>query len=303
MASKDRRIPLYHPFLWPTWAGVGIFRLLCLLPWGSQMVLGRALGWLAFHILRLRRHIVEVNLRLCFPEKTEAERKALALAHYRSMGMGLFETGNAWWSRGDKLPSFSICGVENLDAAKAGGRGVLLLTAHFTTLEICGRYFCDNIPMGGLYREPDNRVIANEMYNRRLVKIKPAIPMDDLRGLLRALRDGYTIWYAPDQGKKSKFAVVLPFFGVPALTNTATSRIARMSDAAVVPFFGFRLPDGSYRLDIFPALEGFPTEDAEADAVRINHLIEEQILRAPEQYFWMHRRFKRRGKDLPNVYR
>lgn len=303
MASSDRFVSLASPSLWPTWAGVWLFRQLCRLPWHVQVRLGKFAGRLIFHLIRVRRHIVAVNLKLCFPEMSHAERRALALAHYEAMGVGIFETGMAWWGPDDKLPPFEIVGRENLEAAAAGGRGVLLLTAHFTTLEMCGRYFVDNIPMGGLYREPDNRVIALQMYKNRVAKLKPAIPMDDLRGLLRGLRDGYTIWYAPDQGKTSKFASVLPFFGVPALTNTATTRIAKMTGAAVVPYFGFRLADGSYRLEILPALENFPTDDADADAIRINQLIEDNIRKAPEQYFWMHRRFKRRGKGLPNVYR
>ena len=303
MASRDRFVSLASPALWPTWVGVWLFRQLCRLPWHTQVRLGKFAGRLIFHFVRLRRHIVAVNLKLCFPEKSHAERRALALAHYEAMGVGIFETGMAWWGEDEKLPPFEIVGRENLEAASANGRGVLLLTAHFTTLEICGRFFVRHIPMGGLYREPDNRVIALQMYKNRVAKLKPAIPMDDLRGLLRALRDGCTIWYAPDQGKQSKFAAVLPFFGVPALTNTATTRIARMTGAAVVPYFGFRLPDGTYRLEILPMLENFPSDDASADATRINQLIEENIRKAPEQYFWMHRRFKRRGKGLPNVYR
>lgn len=302
MASKDRFVSLHSPTLWPTWAGVWVFRQCSRLPWRMQVRLGKLIGRLAYHVVRLRRKITMVNLQLCFPEKTPSERQALAIAHYESMGIGIFETGMAWWAPGQSLPPFEVIGREHLDAASKDGRGVLLLTAHFTTLEICGRYFVDHIPMGGLYREPDNRVIAHEMFKHRVAKLEPAIPVDDLRGLLKALKNGATIWYAPDQGKKSKFASILPFFGVPALTNTATSRISQMTGAAVVPFFGFRMPDGSYRLEILPALENFPTADADADAVRINHLIEGQILKAPEQYFWMHRRFKRRGKGLPNVY-
>ena len=304
MASRDRKVPLWHPTLWPTSVGVWFFRLLCRsLPWNVQMSLGRAAGRFAFHVLRIRRQVVTVNLKLCFPEKSSAERRALAIAHYESMGMGIFETGCAWWCDTNRMPPYEIVGREHLDEASAKGKGVLLLTAHFTTLEICGRFFCDNLKMGGLYREPDNRVIARQMYLGRVIKLQPAIPMDDLRGLLRALKDGHSIWYAPDQGKKGKFAAILPFFGVPALTNTATSRIAQMTGAAVVPYFGVRKPDGTYLLTILPALENFPSGDDKEDAIRTNKLMEDQILKAPEQYFWIHRRFKRRGKDHPNVYR
>jgi KDO2-lipid IV(A) lauroyltransferase len=306
MVSKKRRrsVPINHPSLWPTWVGVFFFRLLCqTLPWKTQVKLGRIAGWLFYHLIRYRRHIVAVNLNLCFPEKTPAERKALALAHYQAMGIGLFETGVGWWAERGKLPKFEIVGREHLEAAQARGKGVLLLTAHFTTLEICGRIFCDEIKMGGLYRKPDNAVIARQMELGRLSKLVPAVDMSDLRGLIRALKDGHSMWYAPDQSRKSKFSMILPFFGVPAQTNTATSRLAEMTGAAVVPFFGVRKDDGTYLLNILPALENFPTKDPHADAIRTNLLMEEYIRKSPEQYFWIHRRFKRRGPGLPNVYK
>jgi len=130
----------------------------------------------------------------------------------------------------------------------------------------------------------------------------PAVHFDDLRGLVRALRAGHPIWYAPDQGKRSKSSEILPFFGVPAITNTATSKIAGMTGCAVVPFFAKRESDHSYTLTILPALGDFPTADTAADAVRINRLIEEHVRLAPEQYFWVHRRFKARGPGYPEVY-
>lgn len=303
MASRDRKTPLWHPALWPAWVGVFLFRQACRLPWKFQSALGRAAGWLFCHVIRLRRHIVNVNLKLCFPELPHAKRRALAAAHYRSMGIGLFETGLTWWAPDHQLPPCEIHGREHLEAARARGKGVLLLTAHFTTLELCGRLLSRHFPLGGLYREPDNRVIARQMRRGRIDKLIPAIPMDDLRALIRALKDGHIIWYAPDQGKKSKLSAVLPFFGVPALTNTATSRLAAMTGAAVVPYFGIRKPDGSYHLDILPPLDEFPSGDDRADAIRINRLMEEHIRKAPDQYFWVHRRFKRRGEGLPNVYR
>ncbi len=302
MSSRDRKTPLFHPSLWPAWIGVFLLRQLCRMPWKFQTALGKGLGWLFFHVIRLRRRIVDVNLELCFPELSHRERRALSAAHFRSLAIGIFETGLTWWEPNDRLPSYEIIGREHLEQAISRGKGVLLLTAHFTTLEICGRMFSREFALGGLYREPDNRVIALQMRRGRLDKLQPAIPMDDLRGLLRALKAGNTIWYAPDQVKKGKLAAILPFFGVPALTNTATSRIVRMSGAAVVPYYGIRKPDGTYQLTIFPALEDFPSGDDDADSVRINQLMEQHIRQAPDQYFWVHRRFKRRGEEFGNVY-
>ena len=285
------------------WAGIGLFRLLSKLPWKAQLALGSAMGKIAFLFLPGRRHVVKVNLELCFPELSDQEKRSLASKHYSAIGIGLFETCVAWWAPDSRLPKYQITGREHLEAAIAQGNGVILFTAHFTTLEICGRLLTDVFPMGGLYRDPDNPVVAREMHRQRVNKMSAAVPMNDLRGLIRALRKNHVMWYAPDQGKKGKLFEIIPFFGVPAQTNTATTRIATMSGSPVVPYFGFRLPDGSYELRILPPLESFPTDDPAADSLRTNRLIEDFVRQAPEQYFWVHRRFKRRGKGYQNVYR
>ncbi len=298
--SEQRR--LWLPQYWPTWAGLGLFRLLNRLPWRAQCACARSLGWFAYHIVPIRRRVVLVNLRLCFPEKPEREIRALARAHYRSLALGLFETCAAWWNPVARLPPHRIVGREHLDRAVALGRGVIVLTAHVTILEMCGRIMIENFRFGCLYRDPNNPVVASQMRRSREKGMAVAVHFDDLKGLIRALRAGYPIWYAPDQGKRTKQTEILPFFGVPAITNTATSKLAEMTGAPVVPYFGRREPDGSYTLSILAPLDNFPTADAAADAVRINRLIEEQIRRAPEQYFWVHRRFKARGPDYPDVY-
>lgn len=285
------------------WVGIGLFRLLSKLPWKVQVALGSAMGRFAFLLLPERRHVVKVNLDLCFPEASENEKRALASKHYAAIGIGLFEACVAWWAASSRLPQYRITGREHLEAAMAQGKGVILFTAHFTTLEICGRLLAENFPLGGLYRDPDNPVVAREMHRRRVAKMSAAVPMNDLRGLIRALRKNHVMWYAPDQSKRGKLFEIIPFFGVPAQTNTATSRIATMSGSAVVPYFGFRLPDGSYELQILPPLEDFPTDDATVDSLRTNKLIEDFVRQAPEQYFWVHRRFKKRGEGYEDVYR
>ena len=193
-------------------------------------------------------------------------------------------------------------GLEHLQAALARGHGALLLTAHFTTLEIGGRFMSEIHGMGGLYRDPNHPVVAHLMRIQRERHLTIAVHFDDLRNLVRALRANHAVWYAPDQGKRTKSSEILPFFGVPAITNTATSKIAGMTGCAVVPYFAKREADHSYTLTLLPALEDFPTPDAAADAVRINRLIEEFVRRAPEQYFWVHKRFKARGEGYPEVY-
>jgi KDO2-lipid IV(A) lauroyltransferase len=303
MSRASEQSNLWLPQHWPMWIGIGILGLASRwLAREEQRRVARVLGSFVFNILRLRRHVVLVNLRLCFPEKTEAEIHALARAHYDALAFGLFEVCTGWWARTEDLPVYRIVGLPHLEAAMARGRGALLLTAHFTTLEICGRLLAEAYGMGGLYRDPNNPVLAHVMRGQRKRHMTVAVHFDDLKGLIRALRAGYSIWYAPDQGKRTPGSEILPFFGEPAITNTATSKIAKMTGTAVVPFFGRREPDGSYTLTIHPALENFPTDDGTADAIRVNRLLEENIRLAPEQYFWVHKRFKARGPGYPEAY-
>lgn len=302
MSRSSEKSNLWLPQFWPMWLCLGGFWLLNILPWPEKRALARGLGWFVFHFVRIRRRVVFVNLKLCFPEKSPREIHALARAHYDALAMGLFEVCAGWWSKPEDLPPHRITGLENLTAAVANGRGAILLTAHFTTLEICGRFMANTVPVGCLYRDPNNAVIAHLMRRNREEGMAIAVHFDDLRGLVRALRAGYAIWYAPDQGKRTKSSEILPFFGIPAITNTATSKITEMTGSPVVPYFAKRETNGSYTLTILPSLENFPTSDAAADAVRINQLIEKYVREAPEQYFWVHKRFKARGPEYPEVY-
>jgi KDO2-lipid IV(A) lauroyltransferase len=302
MSRASEQARLWLPQYWPMWFGLGFLWLADKLPWPEKRLLARGLGWLAFHVVAIRRRVVYTNLKLCFPEKSVREITALARAHYDALALGLFEVCAGWWAKTEDLPPHRITGLEHLHAALAKGNGALLLTAHFTTLEIGGRFMAESHPMGGLYRDPNNPVVAHLMRGQRQRHLSVAVHFDDLRNLVRALRANHAVWYAPDQGKRTKSSDILPFFGVPAITNTATSKIAEMTGCAVVPFFARREADHSYTLTILPALGNFPTADAAADAVRINRLIEEHVRLAPEQYFWVHRRFKARGPGHPEVY-
>ncbi len=302
MSRSSEQTNLGHPRHWPMWFGLGVFWCISRLHWTEQRRLARGLGWFVFHFIRIRRRVVFTNLRLCFPEKTPAQIHALARAHYDSLALGLMETCAGWWAATPDLPAHRIEGLAHLDAALVRGKGVILLTAHFTTLEICGRLMAEAGTFGCLYRDPNNPVLAHIMRQQRERHATIAVHAKDLKGLIRALQAGHAIWYAPDQGKAIKSSEVLPFFGVPAITNTATSKIATLSEAAVVPYFAKREADHSYTLTIHPALENFPTPDHAADATRINLLIEEQVRRAPEQYFWVHKRFKHRGPGYPDLY-
>ncbi|WML91793.1 LpxL/LpxP family Kdo(2)-lipid IV(A) lauroyl/palmitoleoyl acyltransferase [Thiothrix lacustris] len=280
-----------HPRYWLTWFGLGFLWLLVQLPWSVQMWLGKQFGLLMFYLLPKRREICCINLELAFPERTAAERTQLNREHFISLGRGLLETALSWWGDDDKLAQQTdIEGLENLQAAMQQG-GVVLLSAHFTSLELGGRLIAQRIPLHVIYRPHQNPLIEWRVARLRSKRYGKAISRDNIRDMLRSLQQGHVVWYAQDQNFGHKNAVFAPFFGVEAATNTATSRLSKLGKAQVVPFFTLRTATG-YQLRFLPALENFPSEAILDDTTRINNLIEQQVREFPAQYLWTHRRFK-----------
>lgn len=305
MTTSTRfRVSLLAPRYWPTWIGLGLLRLLVLLPFGALVFLGRQMGRLLALLPIPFKAVATRNIELCLPELAPAERDALLRRHFRSLGLALFETAIAWWGSKERIRRIvTVEGLEHVDRALAQGRGVILLSAHFTTLELGARVIADRIPLDVMYRPTKNRLLSLFLTRNRARHTRRAIPRDDVRTLVTALRNNEVVWYAPDQSYRKKGAELVELFGIPAATNTATSRLARMTGAAVLPYFPERLPgDGRYRMVIHPRLEDFPSESPAADAERFNHLIEAQVRRLPEQYFWIHKRFKGLGPGYPSHY-
>jgi KDO2-lipid IV(A) lauroyltransferase len=295
---------LYAPRYWPTWLTLGLLRLLEPLPYSVLAWLGRRIGGLLSRLPLRFVSIARRNLELCLPELSAAEREHILREHFRSVGIGIFETAISWWSPKRRILEITaIEGMEHLEAALARGRGAILLSAHFTTLEIGARAICDRIPTNIMYRPTGNEVLERFLMRNRSRKAKRAIKRDDIRTLISALKNNEPVWYAPDQSYRKKGAEMVPFFGIPAATNTATSRLARMTGAAVLPYFPERLPDNrGYRVVIHPMLENFPSDSPFDDALLFNSLIEAQVRKVPEQYLWLHRRFKGLTPDYPNYY-
>jgi KDO2-lipid IV(A) lauroyltransferase len=299
------KISLFAPRYWPTWLALGTLRLFEPLPFAFQVWLGSLvgciLGRLPLRFVRISRR----NLELCFPEKSLAEREQILRGHFRSLGVGLFETAICWWSPLERVRGFTtLVGEEHLQKALTRGKGVLLLSAHFTTLEMGAAALAARVPLSVMYRPTSNAVLERFLMRKRGQKAKRAIPRDEVRTLIAALKNNEPVWYAPDQSYRKKGAQMVPFFGIPAPTNTATSRIARMTGATVLPYFPERLPGSQgYRMVIGPPLENFPSDDPAADAERFNHLIEAQVRHVPEQYLWIHRRFKGMSAGDKDYYR
>jgi KDO2-lipid IV(A) lauroyltransferase len=294
----------YAPRYWPTHLLLGFMWCLTRLPYSWQIGIGYALGIILYRFTRRRKHIARINLELCFPDLPESERESLLKQHFASLGIGLMEIAMSWWMPGKRLKNLvHIEGLEYLHQALDRGKGVILLSGHFTTLEIGGRLLSLYTPFHVMYREHKNPVIESVMRGARIRSCGNVIDRRDLRAMLRALKQNNAIWYAPDQDHGIRHGIFVPFFGIPAATTTATARIAAKSGAAVVPFFQVRLPRGrGYRLTLSPALADFPGGDMDVDILRVNRLFEQRIKENPSQYLWVHRRFKTRPEGSPPPY-
>lgn len=292
------------PRYWPTWLFILLARAVARLPFSWQIRLGAGLGHLSYYLARWRRHVCEVNLRLCFPDLDSDEHRILVRRTFVANGIGLMEVAVSWNRDPEDFRSrTTIEGLENLQQAAAKGRGVLLVAAHFTTLEIGGFLLSLYYPMAVTYRAHGNPLFDAAMFNGRRRHYPRVIERRDVRGALRALRDGLVLWYAPDQDYGSRRAVFVPFFGVKAATLTATSRYAESNNSPVLFLSHYRKPDNSgYHLRIGPELENFPSGDEREDAIRINQLVEAAVREQPDQYLWLHKRFKTREAGDPGPY-
>lgn len=303
--SAKFQLSFLKPGFFKTWLYFGLWRLAVFLPYTGLLVLGKLIGLVLFKLPTHRKHIAKRNIELCFPELDSQQQAVLLRDNFISMGIAIMELGMAWWwpkRRFSKLLQFE--GLDNLKRFK--GKGVILLSIHHTTLEVGAAAVAMVAERDGMYRAHGNPVYDYLQIKGRLHKSSDNSRLyerRDVRGTMKALKAGRTVWYAPDQDYGIKQGVFAPFFGIQAATVYATARLAEKTGAVVVPFTHVRLPGNQgYKISVHPALENFPVGDDIADATRINRLVEQFIRVQPDQYLWAHRRFKTRPAGEADFY-
>lgn len=304
---------LLAPRHWLAWLALGIWFLLAQLPYIVQYYLAHAMTPL-LRLNKKRMSLARTNLRKCFPDLSDAERDKLLNETIFSTAMAVFETGIAWfWPQWRLRRLFTAKGLEHLQAAQRDGQGALLLSLHFTTLEIGSAMLGTLVNYDGMYRPHNNAVYDFMQKSRREAYCIPppgeqvnnstALSRDNVRGMISRLRKGRMIWYAPDRDLGEKLSVFVPFLGVQTATVTATAKLAELGKARIIPFAQKRLPRGrGYELVIHPPFVDFPSGDDYQDALRVSQFMEVEVRKIPGQYFWAQPRFKTRPEGESSFY-
>jgi len=284
--------------------GLFLIWLLHFLPLPLLALVGRGLGLLLYAFGRERRRVARINLRLCFPEMGDDGREALIRRHFQAFGRSLLERGLAWWASPARLRRLvRVAGAGHLDAL--AGRPAILLAPHFVGLDMGWTRLTVEGRLASMYSNQKNPHFNRRMLEGRSRFNAPVLVsrQEGLRPLLRALKDGLPFYYLPDMDYGPRDAVFAPFFNVPAATITGLPRLAALAGAAVVPCVTRLLPWGrGYEVRFYPAWDAYPTPDVEADVRRMNAFIEQRVKEMPEQYFWLHKRFKTRPEGEAKPY-
>ena len=304
MAKQKISWQLFHPKYWFTWLGMGLFYIFVqLMPYRFLLFCGRALGRLLLKLTKRRRRIAQRNLELCFPEKTDIERQEMLVKNFESTGMGFLESAMAWWWPRWRLQR--LMHIEGLEVAERHkGKGALVLCFHFTWLEIASVGLSFKTPGDGVYSHNKNAVIEFlQRRGRQRIQSSQSIERADVRGMIRSLRKGRRVFYLPDQDYGRDMSLFVPFFNIPTAVMAATSRLASMGKAVVAPVTHERLPNAKgYKITVHEPWENFPSDDLEADVLRMSRAIEDEIRKHPEHYLWVHRRFKTRPAGEKSLY-
>lgn len=299
------KLAFLTPRYWGTLLLVGLMYSLSLLPLTVQTFLGRRIGRLALRFMKKRQVTIRRNLELCFPLMSEAEREAIAIENIDNTGIALFETAMAWfWSDERVNKHVTIKGMEHLEELEKSGRGALMLAVHSMNLELGARAFGIKKSGMGVYRPNSNPCYDYFQYKGRSRSNRTLIDRKDVKSMLHSLKTGERVWYAPDHDYGLRRSAFAPLFAVDkACTTTGTSLLVDATDCAIVPFTMVRDSNNHYTLTLHAPVEGFPKNEPEQAAAFINKIVETSILACPEQYMWLHRRFKTRPEGENCLYR
>ncbi len=291
---------LIMPRHWLAGIGLGCLYLINLLPYPIKIRIGIALGKLTYLLIRRRKKIALVNLMICFPEMSEAEHHRLLKRTFDSFGAGLIETAMGWWSDEKAIHKITDYeGLEHLHKAVSKDKGVLLVGAHFSSLDLASKLLSQHCKSHAVYRVQKNLLVNHILVNGRSSTLRSLINNRDGRKILKTIRSGEIVWFAPDHDMGERLSVFAPFFGQTAATVTVTGRYAKMTGAPAVFYSHHRKPDNDgYTVRLTPLPEDFSSMDDIGCATLVNKIIAEHILIDPAQYYWFHRRFKTQP-DLP----
>jgi len=295
------------PKHWPLWFGIGLLRLSVFLPGTVTYRLGIMIGMLIYRFMPERRRVARINLKQAFPNYSKEEIDALNKKAFKNLGVSVFETGTAWFVKDSVLKQrYQVEGEEHIKKAIAKNKPIILLTGHFASMEISGRligFHCNKI--SDVYKKARNPLFNAIMVHYRSIFLDDLVVNKNVRGIIRGLKEGYATLLLPDQDFKRQDIVFTPFLGGIASTLTATAKLAKITDATIIPFYPIRLAKGQrFKLIIMPELKDFPTDDILADSALINKTIEKMVYNNPEQYLWSHKRFKTKpnGRRGGNIY-
>lgn len=281
----------------------GLLRTLALMPYGLVARLGESLGSLLYKLPSKRKRILQTNLNLCFPEKSAEQKQALAHSTFRHVIRSYLERGTQWYGSAPQI--MRLVQLESaIELQDSYEQPTIFLGFHFAAIEATCMYYSIMHPVASIYTPMSDSITDTISRTQRARFGTEMISRHgSAREILKVLKSGKPIMLAADMDFGLRDSVFVPFFGVQACTLTAVSRLAQLSGARVVPFVAEVLPGyKGYKLNIFKPLDNFPSGDASADALHMNQFLEERIRQTPDQYYWVHRRFKRRPEGEPSVY-
>jgi KDO2-lipid IV(A) lauroyltransferase len=296
-------IKFIHPKFFPTWILILLMRIGVFIPFSAQVFIGKFIGKAIYPFMSKWRSTAYSNISHCFPEKKQAQVNTLVKNHFEAIGISLFETANAYYASDKKINKLLTINKEQYftDALKQEG-GIIILCAHFMPLMLGSRALLINHTIANIYRPQNNKLFDQAMVKSYKKNGAVMIKSTDTRSIIKAINNSLPIWYAPDQDLGENNSVFAPLFGIQTATASATARLSKNNKTRVIPYSFIRTSKG-YEMSFEKPLSGFPSNDPIIDATITNKILEKQINKNPEQYLWIHRRFKTRPEGAENFYK